>query len=226
MLAIPAGDRSAVEAAFQAQQAGVAEAYRQAIGMTPPLWSDATPGAEGIRLARAARLSRERWPRLLYVLLGFLAAGRLLFGDGRRRRPLLVAAAAYLATFILGYELVSGRTLTLSPVLGEMDLILTTGGWALAGFVVACGWFTLRSDLLAGDAGERAAGMLRMVLTLCYVLALPVGISYVLNGWGGAWSLPEMDSAFVALLAAVQILVVAGVGSLVVLGLLVVRRPR
>ncbi len=226
MLAISPEQKGAVEAAHRMQQAGLADAYRAAIGMTPPLWTDATPGAEGIRLARAARLARERWPRLLYVGLGFLAAGRLLYGDGRWRRSLMVATAAYLATFVLGYELASGRTLTLSAAQSEADLLLTTGGWALAGLLVAAGWYALRSGVLEGDSGERAAGALRLVLSIAYALALAVGVSYVLNGWGAAWSLPEMDSAFIALLAAVQVLVVAAVGSLVALGLLAARRPR
>ncbi|HMN62464.1 MAG TPA: alkaline phosphatase family protein [Anaerolinea sp.] len=218
MLDLPPAQKSALEAAVQAQQAGVAEAYRKATGMLPPAWSDTAPGVKGIALARSARLARERLPRGILVLLIALALGRVVFGSLPRPVARLLAAGLFVVVFNLGYALVSGKTYTLSSVTGVTDLILLAGGWALAAALVAGGLYAWRTGLSLRRPAEFCAGLLEMGMTVAFVLLLPLLLSFALNGFLPEWTLPDFDSTFVALLSAIQVLVCGALGVLVALG--------
>jgi len=218
MLDLPPAQSAAIETAGQAQQAGVAEAYRQATGMLPPAWSDTTPGAKGIELARNARLARERLPRGILVLLIALALGRVVFGSLPHRLARLLAALLFVAVFNLGYALVSGKTYTLSSVTGVTDLILLAGGWALAAALLAGALFAWRTRLSLRRPAEFCAGLLELLVSVAFVLLLPVLLSFALNGFLPEWTLPDFDTTFVALLSAIQLLVCGALGVLIALG--------
>ncbi len=223
MLSLGAGDEASLKAAWESQQAALAGAYRKAIGMTPPAWADETAGAEGIERARAARLVRERAPRALVALLLALALGRLVWGVKEERTARLLAAGAFLAVFNLGYLLVSARTYSLSSVGGPVDVLTAGGGWALGAFAAAAGVFAWRGGLFRLARAERTAALMRLSLSLAYVLLLPVLAGYALNGWRAAWTLPEPTSAFVALISAVQIMFISAAGLLLGWGARLIR---
>jgi hypothetical protein len=204
----------AIMGAFDTQQKALADAYRAAIGRTPPAWTDTTTGVAGVELARASRLAQERLPRTILAVLLALALGRLLIASGTDTPLRFLCAGVYLLIFNLGYVFVSARTYSLSTLGGVPDLLITGGGWALAAYLLAGALFIWRSHLLARERGERTAGSLRFTLTAAYLLLLPVLFSYALNGWLVQWSLPEFASAFVGLLSAVQVLVVSALGLL------------
>ena len=204
--------QAAVEPVYASQQEAVAQAYREAIGMIPPAWTDETPGAEGIELAREARLARERLPRVMLAVLIALALGRLLWGIKAERGARLLGGLLYLALFNLGYALVSGRTYSLSSQNGVNDLLMTGGGWALAALALAAAVFIWRGGVLRLGKDERSAALMRFSMSVIFLLLLPVLVSYALNGWLTSWTLPEFTSAFVSLLSTVQILVVAAAG--------------
>ena len=214
---------SGVRLVFENQQKAVAQSFREAIGMIPPAWADETPGAKGIELARDARLSRERLPRVMLAGLLALALGRLMWGVRAERSACLLSGLFYLAIFSLGYLLVSGRTLSLSSQAGATDLLVTAGGWGLASFVLSAAVFIWRSGVLRLGKDERTAALMRFSLSLVFILLLPVLFSYALNGWLPVWTLPEFSSAFVSLLATVQILVAAAAGLVLAWGVKILR---
>ena len=148
-------ERAAIEAAAQAQQARLADDYRQAVGMLPPTWTDTTPGAQGIALAQAARLSRERLPRSILALLIALALGRLVFGSLPRWKTRLLAGAIFLLVFGLGYVLVSQKTFSLSSVTSVTSLLVTAGGWGLAAGLVSAAFFAWRAGLRSEERAQR-----------------------------------------------------------------------
>ncbi len=215
--------RAALEAASQAQQARLAADYRQAIGMLPPLWTDTTSGAQGIALAQAARLARERWPRAILAALTVLALGRLVFGSLPRRRLRLLAGLVYLMVFNLGYALVSAKTYSLSSFSGANDLLLTACGWGLAALLAAGAFYAWRAGLPLRRPAEMSAGLLELWTALALLLSLPILFSYALNGFQPTWILPEFVSAFVSLLAGVNLLVCGLTGVLLALGGLLAR---
>jgi hypothetical protein len=212
MLAVSQSVQAAVEPVYESQQKAVAQAYREAIGMIPPTWTDETPGAEGIELAREARLARERLPRVMLAVLIALALGRLLWGIKADRSARLLGGLLYLVLFHLGYALVSGRTYSLSSQTGVNDLLLTAGGWAVAALALAAAVFIWRGGVLDLGNDERSAALMRFSMSVISLLLLPVLVSYALNGWLTSWTLPEFTSAFVSLLSTVQIMVVAAAG--------------
>ena len=212
MLSVNQETQVAVEPLYASQQKAVAQAYRDAVGMIPPAWTDETPGAEGIEMARDARLARERLPRVMLAVLIALALGRLLWGIKAERSARLLCGLLYLALYNLGYALVSGRTYSLSSQGGVNDLLITGGGWALAALVLSGAAFIWRSGVLRMGKDERSAALMRFSMSVIFFLLLPVLVSYALNGWLTTWTLPEFTSAFVSLLSTVQVLVVAAVG--------------
>jgi hypothetical protein len=223
MLSIDAAQRAALDAAFQAQQARLADDYRQAIGMLPPAWADASPGAEGIARAQAARLARERWPRAMMAVLIALALGRLVFGSLPRWGLRLLAGLIFLQVFILGFGLVSAKNISLSSFSGVEDLLLTAGGWTLAAALISGMFIAWRAGLSARRPAELCARLLGMLATAAWLLLLPILIGFALNGYQPVWILPEFVSAFLSLLSAVVLLICGLLGALLALGGLLAR---
>jgi hypothetical protein len=215
MLQLSGQQRSALQTAWEGQQARVADDYRAAIGMKPLAWSDETPGAEGISKAQAARLSRERIPRAILSFLAALALARLVFGSLPRAGLRLGASLVYLAVFSLGYLLVSQRTFSFSSVRSQNDLLLVTAAWTLAGLLAASGLYAGLSRLRLGRAEETGAGLLSLLITIAYLLLLVVLVDYSLNGAMASWMVPEPIGTFLGLLASVQGLYVGLAGVLV-----------
>lgn len=174
----------------------------------------------GIAQAHQQRLGRERLPRAILALVVLLLP--LGFTIWRRSRDLpwlLVAALVYAVLFNLRYGLLDGRTYSLSSVTGVSDLIAYIAVTGLAAMLLASALVAWRLKLFSRRPVEILLAFLGFSLLTVYLLGIPVLASYVLNGWKPSWTLPDFLSAFLALLASIQILIVAVGGML--LGLIV-----
>ena len=210
MLALSTEQAAVVQNAQAVQQQLLAQAYAQAIG-------------EGeqptIEAARAARLAGERWPRLIVALVVMLIPAAIMFwkgssSGGRTLAWLLGGALLYLVIFNLRYALLDKRTYTLSSVTSPTDLIIYCAVTAAIALVVS--WLVVVLGLKALRNGGRLAAetTLAFAFTVLYLLAIPVAVSFVLNGPLVGWTLPEFNSTFLSFLSLVQGLMVAVLGIL------------
>ena len=167
--------------------------------------------SESVRVGRAG----ERLPRLLLALVVLLIpAAILVWKRSRLVAWLLGGAVLYVMVFNLRYAILSGRTYTLSSVASPNDLIVYSAVTAAIALVVS--WLVVMLGLKALRGGVRTAAETSLGLTLVviFLLALPVAVSYVLNGPVVGWTLPEFNSMFLAFISLIQGLMVSVLGIL------------
>jgi hypothetical protein len=217
MLVLPAGRQGAIERAYAVQQTRLAQAYATAIDQPPVLLEapDATASQAAFAAARRARLTAERWPRAIMAAVALLVLAGVLYRlRGRALAWMLAAALLYHALFHLRYAFLSGRTYSLSSVLGADELILYSATTALLACLLA--WLLLAAGLHLPRRGPGVAARLTIGWTFVVVvsLSLPVLYSLALNGPIVTWTLPDFLSYFVGFLSLLQILFVALLGPL------------
>ncbi len=218
MLDLSATAQSVVREAVAAQQSALAEAFLAQIGapqevpVSAERWEVAQ---ESMQAAVEKRLRAERLPRsLLAIVLAAVPAYLLL----RRRAPDVVAwflaSLAYLALFHLRYAFLEGRTYSLSSVSSAEDIIffsLITSG---VSFLIVWLGFMAGRRVFARGAGAAAQSSLALSYTSLYLTALPILVSFALNGLRVTWTLPHFTTFFLAFLSLLQCLGLAVVGLL------------
>ncbi len=137
----------------------------------------------------------------------------------------VVGALVYAALFNFRYAILSKKTYSLSSVTGEMDLIMHTAITAALAFLIAYLVNILISKVLKQKPVEAVLNTFGLGLTTVFLLALPVTLSFVLNGVLVTWTLPDYLTSFLSLLSLIQILVIcaitlilAGISALLTLG--------
>jgi hypothetical protein len=182
----------AVTLAYSAQQAQLNTAYRAAIGVPQ--------NAQSLDEVRAWKQSIDRRPRLALALVLIL----LPVGYVSRKRPrglgwLAAGGLLAVAVFYFYYTLVEGRALSLSAVSGQTQILLSAALGALLGLAAGVALAGLRLRRL------REPGFwTEFALSVGFFAALPALWSYILNGTGPSWTIPEVGSAFLGVLAALQ----------------------
>ena len=122
MLNLPAATSAALPAATTAQQTQLLQTYTNAIGQSTsiPQSTQVGPFQAALVSAQAARLTGERIPRIILVLIVF---GLPLFIILRHRRKLLAwfgaSALVYIVLFNFRYALLDGRTYSLSSIASQ-----------------------------------------------------------------------------------------------------------
>lgn len=205
-----------VQAAEVAQKAALLQAYEEAIGSRSarrPIPNDPASYVSVMEEAREGRLGRERvWRNMLAAFLILLPPYVLYLRREKRALPLLLGALLYVSVFNFRYAVLDERTYSLSSVESQEWLISYVGVTA----AIAClvGWLVAMLLSRAFVLGARQAATLTMGylwLTL-YLLALPVLISFALNGALVSWTLPEFYTMYLALLSIIQAIIVAALG--------------
>ncbi len=220
MLNLPAATLAALPKAIAAQQTNLLIDYTNMISrpIAPaelPQGADVAVYQKMLEAAISERLYLERVPRWLtfgfLVLLGIGLVSRL------KLRPLAWSfgpALISIAVFHFRYAVLDGHAYSLSWVPGQMELILyialtTAIGWLPAWLVAMFGQSAFRQNRLS--AAQTSLGFSLAMLVL---VALPVAVSYSLNGFTTGWTLPDIPSYFIALLSLIQALVSAVLGLL------------
>ncbi len=220
MLWLNADQQAALRRAIEAQQSRLLEAYQAAIGQRVEVQAGEDAVAlhqSALEAARAARLNAERWPRAILAAMVLLAPVALVlikkpaWGDSSVVW-LVGGAILYAVLFNLRYAVLDGRTYSLSSVTSADDLILYCAITAFLALTLS--WLVVSLAVGTFRRPPRlAAGMtLGLTLVTVYVLALPVGWSFVLNGASVTWTLPDFTSSFMGFISLVQILMVALAG--------------
>jgi len=169
--------------------------------------------------ARLARLGNERiWRNVLATFLAILPGYLLFLRKNKRHFWLIAGSVLYVLLFNLRYAVIDGRTYSLASIEGATWLI--TYSATTAAVAVVLGWLVPMFGQRAFKAGPRKAAetTLGYIWFTIYLLALPVLLSFAINGFTVIWTLPEFYTLFFGLLSLIQSLFVAAIG-LVLIGL-------
>ena len=224
MLVLDVEQYQKIETATQVQQNQLSQAYFHSISRTAPLGSGpniVSKTQTAMQEARLARLTTERIPRaIISLLIAFLPL--LVLGICFRKKHLrwqtiawlLGGALIYIAVFNFRYAFLDKRTYSFSTISLGVELIIYI---SITTFIaLLMGWLFSLIGLKAFQKGSLKAieTTLGMTLVAIYLLVLPVLWNYMLNGALVTWTLPDLKVFFLALLALIQIFILAGVGIL------------
>jgi len=220
MLDINAEAVETIQVALASQQAGLYDSYTAAIGQeATPIESETIVSATQLAMEtlRQGKLARERvWRNMIAVLIAVTPAYLLFIRKEKKVLWFLAGAAVYLLLFLGRYIIIDNRTLSLSSL--ESQTWLITYSLATSVLALLVGWLVSMLGLQAFRLRPRgAAGQaLGFVWFALYVLAIPILLSFAINGYLVTWTLPEFNTQFLGFFATVQALFVAVVGLLLV----------
>jgi hypothetical protein len=123
----------------------------------------------------------------------------------------VIGALICAALFNFRYAILSQNTYSLSSVKGEMELIVYTAVTAVSAFVIAYLVNMLINKVLNKKPVNAAFNTFGLGYTTILVLAIPVILSFVLNGVLITWTLPDYLTSYLSLIALIQILVISAV---------------
>jgi len=219
MLTLTFEQDGTIQAALKAQQSQLFTAYTTAIGSSARVGAGEIVSATqaAMNQARLARLGSERiWRNVLAAFLAILPGYLLFLRKDKKLLWLMAGAVLYVLLFNLRYAVIDGRTYSLASVEGATWLIIY--GATTAAVAVILGWLVPMFGLRAFKAGPRKAAetALGYIWFTIYLLALPILLSFAVNGFTVTWTLPEWSTLFIGLLSLIQSLIVAAVGLLLV----------
>ena len=219
MLTLTSEQDGTIQAALKAQQSQLFTAYTTAIGSSARVGAGEIVSATqaAMNQARLARLGSERiWRNVLAAFLAILPGYLLFLRKDKKLLWLMAGAVLYVLLFNLRYAVIDGRTYSLASVEGATWLIIY--GATTAAVAVILGWLVPMFGLRAFKAGPRKAAetALSYIWFTIYLLALPILLSFAVNGFTVTWTLPEWYTLFIGLLSLIQALIVAAVGLLLV----------
>lgn len=214
LLALEPAQVEAVNAAIYSQQNRLAHQYGDHVTWH---WDGGSPlpsyDVNWMQQIRTAQLNREIVPRLILAVVLFAL---LIVGLWRLRgRTLLwglIGVAAYLVVFNVRYTLLSGRTYSLSSVLGATELIVYVALNTLLAFVV--GWLVFILGARVRPVRSVARLTVGWALLAVAITLLPALVSFAYNGPLITWALPDFRSFFLGFLATLQALFIAVFGLL------------
>jgi len=221
MLTLTSEQDVVIQDALKAQQFQLLTAYTSAIGSTAKIGNGEVVSATqtAMNQARLARLGNERiWRNVLATFLAILPGYLLFLRKNKRHFWLIAGSVLYVLLFNLRYAVIDGRTYSLASIEGATWLI--TYSATTAAVAVVLGWLVPMFGQRAFKAGPRKAAetTLGYIWFTIYLLALPVLLSFAINGFTVIWTLPEFYTLFFGLLSLIQSLFVAAIG-LVLIGL-------
>jgi hypothetical protein len=124
----------------------------------------------------------------------------------------LGGALVYVLVFNFRYAVLDGQMYSLSSVQSQTWLITYTA--TTTAIAICIGWLVSMLLLHAFQAGSRKAAEISLgfVFFTIYLLALPVLVSFAVNGFLVTWALPEFYTSYISLLSLIQWIFVAALG--------------
>lgn len=197
------------------QQVNLVTAYAAALGKPIPpakldFGDDVVQYQEVISSLRNSKLVGERILRAIPAAV-LLAAAIYLIWRKRKEGALgwVIGALVCAVLFNFRYAILSQNTYSLSSVKGEMELILYTSVTALSAFLIAYLVNMLINKVLNKKPVNATLNTFGLGFTTILVLAIPVILSFVLNGVLITWTLPDYLTSYLSLIALIQILVIS-----------------
>jgi hypothetical protein len=224
MLALPSDRNLAIQNSLIIQQRQLFTDFTKAISSRINIGQGEIVTATQTALNQAiqARLGSERiWRNMLEVFLAILPGYLLFIRKEKKVLWLMAGAILYIAFFNFRYAVVDGRTYSLASIDGVNWLISYTGTTAVAAALI--GWFVplLGSRAFTSARHNVIHVTLGYVWFIIYILALPILLSFAINGFIVTWILPEWYTMYIGLLSLIQVIFVSLIG-LLLTGLLAV----
>jgi hypothetical protein len=215
MLSLPSGENIAVQNAWKLQQSQLYNVYTKDIGFVAAVGSGeiVTSTQSALNQATQARLSSERiWRNVLAVFLAIIPGYICIIRKDKKVLWMLAGAILYILLFNLRYALIDGHTYTMASVDSASGLITYSAITATVAILV--GWLLPMFGLHAFSSGAKKAinTTLGYMWVTIYLLALPILLSFAINGVLVTWTLPEWYTLFIGLLCLIQTLAIALVG--------------
>lgn len=205
-----------IKSALTTQQAGLAQAYQDAIDQPVKVSQSndvvaATQAA--MEAARETRLNSMRLLRGVFGIIFIILALNLAAWNARPHYPwMFFAVFIYLVIFNIKYLLVDHKTYSLSSV--HDPTILITNTLMTTAIALFVGWLIALLGTKAYQFKPRqvAQTTLAFILVLLSFLVIPIAVHYVLNGATVTWTLPDYLTSFLGLLFLIQTMMVAAMG--------------
>ena len=215
MLTLSSEQNVVIQNILKVQQSRLFNAYTSAIDSTASVGGGevVTATQNAMKQAHDGRLASERvWRNVVAVLLAILPAYLLIIRRDKKDLWLLAGALLYILLFNFRYAILDGRTYSLASVESETWLITYTAETTFIAVVLA--WLIPMIGLRGFMAGPRHAVdvSLGYIWFTIYLLALPILLSFAINGWVVTWTLPEFYTLYVGLLSIIQWIFVAAAG--------------
>jgi hypothetical protein len=207
-----------IQAAEIVQKKLLFQVYASAINSQPTRQPDPTDPFSyviAIDSARTNLLARERvWRNVTAIALGVLPIYLLVISGKKKILWLAGGALVYFLVFNFRYGILDGLTYSLSSVESQTWLITYTA--VTSSIALFIGWLVSMLRLHAFQAGPRQAAetSLGFVFFTIYLLALPILVSFAVNGILVTGTFPEFNTSFIALLSLIQWIFVAALGLL------------
>ena len=229
MLTLSPEQNSAIQNTLKLQQAQLFSVYTSEIGSTSSVGGGpvVTATQNAIKQARDVQLATERvWRNVIAALIALLPAYLLIIRRDKKILWLAAGAFVYILLFNFRYAILDERTYSLASVESATRLITYTATTTVIATILA--WLIPMIGLHGFTAGSRHAAEVSLgcVWFTVYMVALPILLSFAVNGVIVTWTLPEFYTLFVGLLSIIQwIFIAAGglalTGIAAVIGLLV-----
>jgi hypothetical protein len=220
MLTLTSEQDVAIQNALKIQQSQLFAAYTKAIGSMASVGSGEIVSATqaAMNQARLTRLGSERiWRNVLAAFLAILPGYLLFLRKDKKVLWLMAGGVLYVLLFNLRYAVIDGLTYSLTSF-NQGAIYLFVYSATTSAVVVILAWLVPMFGLRAFKAGPRQAAetALGYLWFTLYLLALPILLSFAINGFTVTWTLPEFYSLFIGLLSLIQSMIVAELGLLLV----------
>ena len=218
ILKINSDKRNQVNIAISNQQNQLLNTYSKAINQNITMLSGddiVTSTQNSILFSRDTRLKSEILIRsmIVFVILGICIYFILRYIPLKKILPYLLTGIIYLLIFNFRYSLLDKHPYSLSWISSQGELINYLAVTSIISYLLS--WLSLNIFLktLFGSPIEIALNTLIITLSLIIIVAIPIYISYAVNGFLVSWTLPDMLSMYLAFLALIQCLFIAIIGS-------------
>jgi hypothetical protein len=114
--------------------------------------------------------------------------------------------------FNIKYSLIDHHPFSLSWITGQTELITYIAVTTTISYFISLVFFVIITKLHKKSTLDISRQLILLTITTTILVSLPVFVSFVINGPIVTWTLPEMQSMYVAFLALMQILILAILG--------------
>ena len=219
MLVHSADQNAVIQNALKSQQTDLFQAYANSIGstVTPGKGEIVSATQTAMNLARQIRSSTERiWRNVLAAFLAILPGYLIFMRKDKKAFWFLAGAIMYFALFNLRWYFIDHLTYSIASIEGAKWFIIYCATTVIVAFFLS-GLIPMLS-LKGFKNGVRNAIniILGYVWFTIYILALPILLSFAINGLRITWVLPDWYTLFLWMLSLIQIILVAMLGLILV----------
>ncbi|HBG74580.1 MAG TPA: hypothetical protein DDW79_03865 [Anaerolineae bacterium] len=217
MITLGKDKTSLVNIALSNQQDQLLKIYLDAIGQKEKLLDGqniVSATQNSILSARNTRLTSERLKRGLIAII-LLGMCLFLVIQRQTRKTIvfyLLIGIIYSLIFNVRYALLDQHPYSLSWVPGQKELVIYIAVTTTIAYLMCWLMFNLFMKTFTKKPIEAARQTIFLTISTIFIVAIPLYLSFVINGFLVSWTLPDMLSMYLAFVALLQCMVIAIIG--------------